>query len=332
MTVVVPTLRAGETLRRCLTALEAQSFEEFETIVVDNSGTGMAAEFGHIPGVRILASPGNAGFAGAINRAASCSQAQFIATLNDDARPSPHWLARLVAACRGRNDVGMCASQVRLSSSASRLDSAGLNIYLDGTTKQRGHDRPAAEFARDAEALLPSGCAALYRRDMLDQIGGFDDDYFLYGEDADVGLRARWAGWKCLYVAGAVVEHDYSATSGRASALKTYYVERNRIYTVVKSFPLFLWPVAPWYSLWRYAHHLWSLLTRRGLAGDFRGDGGRWWQLGWMVASAHAAALRAVPRLLRKRRLVGRMKQISNREFLHLLRKYYIAARDIAAQ
>ena len=103
---------------------------------------------------------------------------------------------------------------------------------------------------------------------MLDQIGGFDDDYFLYGEDADVGLRARWAGWKCLYVAGAVVEHDYSVTSGRASALKTYYVERNRIYTVVKSFPRFLWPVAPWYSLWRYAHHLWSLLTRRGLAGE----------------------------------------------------------------
>ena len=87
------------------------------------------------------------------------------------------------------------------------------------------------------EVLLPSGSAALYRRAMLDEIGGFDDDFFLYCEDTDLGLRARWAGWKCLYVPGAVVEHHYSHSAGRASPLKAYYVERNRLFVLVKNFP-----------------------------------------------------------------------------------------------
>ena len=120
-----------------------------------------------------------------------------------------------------------------------------------GTTKQRGHRGPGHPAGEPSEALIPSGCAALYRRSMLDQIGLFDSDYFLYCEDTDLGLRGRLAGWNCLYVPGAVVEHDYSSTTGRASAQKAYFVERNRLYTVVKLFPIFLWPLVPWYSAWR---------------------------------------------------------------------------------
>ena len=87
------------------------------------------------------------------------------------------------------------------------------------------------------DALLPSGSAALYRRKMLDEIGLFDETFFLYCEDTDLGLRARWAGWECVYVPGAVVEHRYSHSAGRASPLKAYYVERNRLYTAIKNLP-----------------------------------------------------------------------------------------------
>ncbi len=92
-------------------------------------------------------------------------------------------------------------------------------------------------YCETREALFPSGSAALYRRKMLEEIGGFDDEFFLYCEDTDLGLRALWAGWKCFYVADAIVEHRYSHSAGRASALKAYLVERNRLYVAIEEFP-----------------------------------------------------------------------------------------------
>src|SRR5580704_12219013 len=124
----------------------------------------------------------------------------------------------------------MFASQVRMSDT-STLDSAGMLIARDGSSKQRGHGEPPQDFAADSDTLFPTGSAALYRRKMLEEIGLFDERFFLYCEDTDLGLRARWAGWKGAYVAGAVVDHAYSKSAGRASALKAYYVERNRFYT-----------------------------------------------------------------------------------------------------
>ena len=143
--------------------------------------------------------PHNAGFGAAINQGIRASTSPYVATLNDDAVAHPGWLDALVAALEARPDAGMCASQVRLFGEP-RLDSAGMLVARDGSSKQRGHGRPPEDFPVAEEVLMPSGSAALYRRAMLDEIGGFDDDFFLYCEDTDLGLRARWAGWKCLYV------------------------------------------------------------------------------------------------------------------------------------
>ena len=129
------------------------------------------------------------------------------------------------------------------------------------------------------EALMPSGSAALYRRTMLEEIGGFDDEFFLYCEDTDLGLRARWAGWKCLYVPQATVEHHYSHSAGRASGLKAYYVERNRLFVLVKNFPAGMLAAAPLATLARYWWHAWFLLQGTGSAARFRAEGnaGRRW-------------------------------------------------------
>jgi GT2 family glycosyltransferase len=99
----------------------------------------------------------------------------------------------------------------------------------DGSSKQRGHFCPPSEFAQAEEVFFPSACAALYRRNMLDEIGLFDEEFFLYCEDTDLGLRARWSGWNCLYVPNGIVDHRYSHSAGRASRLKAYLVERNRL-------------------------------------------------------------------------------------------------------
>jgi len=186
----VPTLAAGEALADCLRSLESQTLKDMEAVVIDNSGAGLAQASG--TRTRVIVNAHNVGFGAAVNQAIRDSQSPFVAVLNDDAVADPQWLEALVRDAEANPHAGMFASQVRLAVSG-KLDSTGMLIAADGSSKQRGHGaRVGAAF--DAEALFPSGSAALYRRELLDQTGGFDDSFFLYCEDADLGLRARWAG------------------------------------------------------------------------------------------------------------------------------------------
>jgi len=331
VTVVIPTLRAGATLRRCLECLRAQWFTDFETVIVDNSGRAAASEFRREPSVHVIENGDNVGFGAAVNQATEKSSADFIVTLNDDAYAEPGWLGALVRACE-HPAVGMAASRIRLAGDPEYLDSAGLGIYGDGTTKQRGHGARADAYNRREEVLLPSGCAALYRRGMLRETGGFDPDYFLHGEDSDLGLRARHKGWTCVYEPEAVVDQDYSKSAGRASRLKAYYVERNRLFTVIKDFPSPLWSLIPIYSSWRYLHHAFGALTGRGLASEFQRDGESVWALIGIVYSAHRDALKALPNLLRKRRQIRRGATLGTLAFCKLMKRHAVYASEITRQ
>jgi GT2 family glycosyltransferase len=330
VTVVIPTLAADARLLECVSALEKQTQRDFEVVIVDNSGKGLAARGGAArPGVRVIEQRRNVGFGPAINEAFQHSRSPYLATLNDDAAPRPEWLAALVSALESRPDVGMCASQVRLFGEDA-LDSAGMLVCGDGSSRQRGHLRPPRFFPVVEEVLFPSGSAALYRRAMLEQIGLFDDLFFLYCEDTDLGLRARRAGWGCLYVPGAVVEHHYSHSAGRASRLKAYYVERNRLFVLAKNFPARMLAAAPFISLARYWWHLLWMLRRRGAAARFRQEGGPVWSLPFYVLRAHGALLLHAPGLLRKRREIRRASRLSPRVFRRLLHSHSISARRIA--
>ncbi len=204
-------------------------------------------------------------------------------------------------------------------------------IAADGSSKQRGHGQPPEEFAESSEALFPSGSAAMYRREMLDRIGAFEESFFLYCEDTDLGLRARWAGWECRYVAAAQVEHRYSHSAGRASTVKAYYVERNRLYTVLRNFPLRLLLRVPFAAVARYFWHSVSLLTGRGKAAEFRTAGQSPALLPFLAARAHAAALVRLPRLLTERRAIRKSRQITAQEFESLLARHAISVRQVAA-
>lgn len=329
---MVPTLSAGQALAECLDGLSRQSWRDFEVIVVDNSGRGLVRQqHGNRDGVFILENPGNLGFGAAVNRGFRKSAAEYVATLNDDAVPHGDWLARLMAVAGETPEAGMWASQIRLAGRGV-LDSAGLLLCRDGSSKQRGHGRDPSEFNRREEVLLPSGCAALYRRKMLQEIGLFDEDFFLYCEDTDLGLRGRWAGWTCVYVPEAVIEHRYSHSAGRASALKARYVERNRLYLAVKNFPLSLLLEAPFTASVRYAWHAWSLVSGRGAAGQFRGGGQSGLALPAFVLRAHWDALAHLPALWRKRREIRRSARITARQFRGLLALHSISPREVAAQ
>jgi len=330
VSVVIPTLTADARLQECLESLQRQTRQNFDVIIVDNSGTGLVRRKVAAGGARVIENQRNAGFGAAVNQGFEASAAPFLATLNDDAVAHPQWLDALLRAIENRPDVGMCASQVRFFGEA-RLDSAGMLLARDGSSKQRGHGGRPEDFPVTEEVLLPSGSAALYRRSMLQQVGGFDADFFLYCEDTDLGLRARWAGWKCLYVSDAVVEHHYSHSAGAASSLKAYYVERNRLFVLAKNFPARMLLAAPFVTVARYLWHARYLLQGTGSAARFRAEGNFGPKMLWYVLKAHAALLGHARRLWRARSEIHRHARITPAVFRHLLRSHSISVRRLAA-
>jgi GT2 family glycosyltransferase len=336
--VAIPTLVADEALDDCFTALDLQSFRDFAVILIDNSGQGLTRRFAHrqaavrSPGsfpLLIIENPRNVGFGSAINQATAASQGDYVATLNDDCVPSPEWLAELIAVIEREYEIGMCASQVRMAGpDAARLDSAGMVISRDAASKQRGFLESAANFSKDDEVLCPSASAALYRRGMLEDVGGFDESYFLYCEDTDLGLRARWAGWQARYAAKALVTHRYSHSAGRVSSLKAYLVERNRLVTAVKNLPARdLW-LLPFAGLLRYCWHVGGLLSGRGATAQYHKQEGGGLRLFWYVAKAHGYVLATLPRVLRRRRQMKRRMQ--PRQVSMILRRHRISLRRVA--
>jgi GT2 family glycosyltransferase len=325
VTVIVPTLAADEALAECLASLDRQTFSDFEVIVVDNSGRHAVQPQAR---VRVISNDWNVGFGAAFNQAFRASASPFVAVLNDDAIARPRWLEALLAAVEARPDAGMCASQVRLAGDG-RLDSAGMLLGLDGSSKQRGHLESPEAFSRLQEALLPSGCAAFYRREMLEEIGLFDEAFFLYCEDTDLGLRARWAAWECLYVPEAVVEHRYSHSAGQASPLKAYYVERNRLFLAVKNLPVLELLLAPFYSATRYFWHIVFAIQGRGKAAEFHRAGYSPKQLPMYVLRAYLELFRNLPSLWQQRRNIKR--RFTHKQFRRLIRRFSITPRQVAA-
>jgi GT2 family glycosyltransferase len=330
VTIAIPTLLGGRTLQDCLESLSHQSFRDFEVIVINNgnaeSVTGMVAV--SFP-MRILSPGSNIGFGAAVNLAAGVSTAEFIATLNDDTEPDQSWLQRLVAAMEAGQRIGMCASRIRISGT-STIDSAGMVICGDGSSKQRGQSQSSSEWTISDDALLPSGCAGFYRRQMLDEIGMFDEDFFLYCEDTDLGLRARWGGWNCRYVADAIVDHHYSRTAGAFSLLKAKYVERNRLWVAIKNFPCSRLLLVPVISLFRYLWQLRAVRENRGASAGFIRSGHSMKDILAILWNAHRETAIHLPELLRKRALCRSRRKILPSEFSRLLERHAISARDLA--
>ncbi len=256
-----------ELLRACLLSLQRQTGVAFETIVVDNGSTDGSADMAETEfGARVIRNAENRGFCAANNQGIACARGEFIALLNNDAEAEPGWLAALHEACSRAPDVGMAASKVLVWEEPGRIDKVGHLIFPDGQNRGRGSgasDR--GQFDREEEVLWPDGCAAMYRKSMLDQIGGFDEDFFAYGDDAELGLRARIAGWKCIYTPRAVVRHHRGSTMGKGSPGRLELIERNRVLLALKLFPWSLLWLNPLFFAVRVGAGI--AMARRG-AGD----------------------------------------------------------------
>jgi GT2 family glycosyltransferase len=225
----------------------------------------------------------------------------------------------------------MCASKI-LFSGSSFIDKAGHLIYFDGQNRGRGTGEPDhGQYDKPEETIFPDGCAALYKRVLLEEVGGFDEDFFAYADDADLGLRGRLCGWECTYVPDAVVSHRHSSTSGSYSIQKIYWVERNRLWLAVKTFPVPLLLLNPLFTLYRWFWNLLAAVSGRGAAGHFRREHS-FRLLAGTIARANWDGLRDLGRFMEKRKWIRRRKSLGDIAFYRLIWKFRISARVLAVR
>ena len=332
VSVVVVNLNRRELLAGCLDSLWAQTFSDFEVIVVDNGSTDGSLQFlGSIsePRLRVVSLPANKGFAGGCNAGIRVAKGVYVATLNNDAEADQRWLEELVAGMESDNSIGMCASKILFYHDRKRIDKAGHLIYPDGLNHGRGSGEPdRGQFDRREEVLFPDAAAALYRREMLEVVGLFDEHFFAYGDDADLGLRGRLAGWKCLYMPAAIVYHVHSATAGEFSSLKAFLIERNRICVAVKIFPLSLLLISPFFTVVRLAYHAYGSIFMIGSSGQYAAECSHS-RLALMILKAYWSGLKLFPEMWRSRRKIRRFARLTDRDFAELLRRHRISLRAL---
>jgi GT2 family glycosyltransferase len=332
ISVVVVNWNRGELLRACLSSLAAQTYRNLEIIVVDNGSTDGSPEMAEreFPQARLVRNDTNRGFCAANNQGIRLARGRLVALLNNDAEADSGWIKALRGAFHLGPDVGMAASKILVWESRGTIDKTGHLIYPDGQNRGRGTgEADRGQYERVEETAWPDGCAAMYRKDMLEKLGGFDEDFFAYADDAELGLRARLAGWRCVYIPSAVVYHHLGSTLGRFSSDRLFLIERNRVWLAAKLFPWRLLVLNPFYFLLRIAAGIYGAVTGEGEAGRFSGERGVW-PLVQCFLRANGAALAGLPRMLAKRREVARVQRLSPAEVCALLRRFRIPLRDLA--
>ncbi len=268
--VIIVNFNSGDLLGECLRHLRAQTRHPERVIVVDNASSDSSADWleSEYPEAEWIRSNRNRGFAAANNLAVRwAGEVEWLALLNPDAFPQPDWLERLLAAADKHPECASFGSRLVDASDSSRLDGTGDVYHVSGLAWRRDHGRPTAVGASaSGEIFAPCAAAALYRRDIFLEAGGFDEDFFCYFEDVDLGFRLRLLGYCSRYVADAVVRHVGSAVTGRRSPFSLYHGHRNLVWTYCKNMPgpLF-WLYLPQHLLLNLGTVLWYAL--RGQAG-----------------------------------------------------------------
>jgi len=305
ISVVIVSWNSEKYLPVCFSALEKQTFQEFEIIFIDN---GSEKKFdGKLPAkcsqVRLLEK--NQGFAAGNNIGVRLAKGKWIALLNADAFPEPDWLEKLFQAVKQNPNYTFFSSRQIQSDMPERLDGAGDSYHITGLAWRRFYNRLVSESGKKFEEVF-SACpaAALYSRDEFLLVGGFDEDYFSYFEDVDLGFRLRLYGARCLYVPDAIVYHVGSASTSKRSDFSVYYGYRNMIWTFFKNMPTpYVWLFTP--------IHL-SAVIFFSFFLTYRKQGPAIW-------TAIFDAIKEMPKILVKRNQIQKSKKVPSVEIVRMI-------------
>ena len=312
--VIVVNWNGRQFLQPCLDAVASQRGVEFETVVVDNGSTDGSAAFvrERFPSVRLLELGDNRGFAGGNNAGAREARGRYLVFLNNDTVAEPGWLASLRAAIDEAAGFALASSRVVYMHDPSVIDSAGDGVLRWGGAFKRFHGTRAPEAAQSGEVFGVCGAACVIPKALFDELGGFDDDFFVSHEDVDLSYRARLLGYRCRYAANAIVRHHGSATLGRTSAFAVFHGQRNLEWVYVKNSPLsILLRSMPGHLL--YTAMAAGYFARLGLLGAF--------------VRAKLAAIAGLPRVLRQRAVVQRTRRVGAGAIWPLLERRWLATK-----
>jgi GT2 family glycosyltransferase len=247
LSIIVPTYNGMRWLPVLMEALNRQSFRDFEVIVVDDGSVDETVAFleHNYPVVRVVINRQNQGFVASCNTGADIARGKVIVFLNNDTEPDERWAEALTLAICANPDAGIFASKLLLFDARDTLHSTGDQIGLDGVPRNRGvWQKDAGQFDQALDVFGGCGGAVAYRRELWSALGGFDEQFWMYIEDADFAFRAQLLGWEAKFVPDARVYHHLSATGG--GTLASYYVGRNTIWMIAKNMPrTLLWRNMP---------------------------------------------------------------------------------------
>jgi len=294
VSIVIVNWNGRQFLDACLDAVAAQQGVNAETILVDNGSTDGSAAYvsERYPWVRVLALTENRGFAGGNNAGVREARGRFVALLNNDTVADPGWLKTLLSAA---DDSVLTTSRVVYMHDRRVIDSAGDGMLRWGGAFKRHHGDTVDAAMESRDVFGVCGAACLVAKRVFEELGGFDEHLFISHEDVDLSYRARLRGYRCRYVADAVVAHHGSSTLGRVSAFAVYHGQRNLEWVYLKNTPIsLLLRTLPGHLV--YVAAAAAHFARAGLLGTF--------------VRAKLAALAGIPRVLRQRAAVQRARRV----------------------
>jgi len=300
ITLLIINWNSGDWLKKCLKGVARQTVRPDRVLLVDNGGTDHSLEGIEeiLSGIEIIHNSENLGFAKANNIALKLADSYWTVLLNPDAVPEPDWLGKLIKASGEYPDFDSFACKMLDAANPERLDGTGDAYHTSGHAWRHGYGLDSnLDNELAMECFSPCAAAAMYRTDILKQVGGFDERFFCYFEDVDLGFRLRLMGYRCLYVPQAIVAHAGSATTAKRSDFSVYHGHRNMVWTYFKNMPsLLFWLYLP-------QHILLNIVSIFVLA--LRGQGR-------VAFQAKYDAIKGLGSVLKERKIIQKRRQVGS--------------------
>lgn len=306
ISIIIVNWNSGALIAKTLDCICKQTVQPERIFVVDNASTDDSLMLvGQFLNVTLLKMPSNLGFAAANNRAFDVCNTEFVALLNPDAFPAPDWLEKLLLAAHLNPSVSSFGSRQMCADQKDRIDGIGDVYNIFGLVWRDRHGAKIEQKdLQPREIFSPCAAAALYRLQHIRDLGGFDEDFFCYVEDVDLGFRLRLAGRKSIYVPDAVVYHMGSAITGGESDFSIYHGHRNLVWTFVKNMPgMLFWLFLP-------LHILMNCIAIVYFIGRGRGA---------VILRAKRDAFLGLPGAIKKRELIQKRRNIGALRVLRVL-------------